>query len=143
VEGEKVARHLQRASFKHTNGSCLAEFEISWTDDFTSAYVTVPHLQLVCPARACVVLKLVLMAMDSRDAQTQEIRKQIPARVKTTWNLVFIFFFFLFGLVFRRPAPSQLLRVRPLSHTHAIALAPRLWWFTDDDVRRGCAHYCG
>jgi hypothetical protein len=42
----------------------------------------------------------------------QEIRQQIPARVKTPWNLVFIFPFFLVGLLFRRPAPSQLLRVR-------------------------------
>jgi hypothetical protein len=44
----------------------------------------------------------------------QEIRQQIPARVKTPWNLVFIFPFFLVGLLFRRPAPSQLLRVRAI-----------------------------
>jgi hypothetical protein len=80
--------------------------------------------------------------MDSRDAQTQEIRKQIPARVKTTWNLVFIFFFFLFGLIFRRPAPSQLLRVRPLSHTRDLLSTTPMVVLLTDDVRRGCAH-CG
>ena len=49
VEGEKVAQNLQRTTFTHTKGSCLAEFEINWADDFTSAYVTVPHLQLARP----------------------------------------------------------------------------------------------
>ncbi len=58
VEGEKVARNLQRTTFTHTKGSCLAEFEINWADDFTSAYVTVPHLQLARPSSFLIVLFL-------------------------------------------------------------------------------------
>lgn len=103
VEGEKVARNLQRTTFTHTKGSCLAEFRINWADDFTSAYVTVPHLQL-------------------------EIRQQIPARVKTPWNLVFIFPFFLVGLLFRRPAPSQLLRYRHYLCVVAFVTSVQMTW---------------
>lgn len=47
VEGEKIARSLLRKSFTHTQSSSLVEVEVSWADDFTSAYVTVPYLHLV------------------------------------------------------------------------------------------------
>jgi hypothetical protein len=87
VEGEKMAQLMLREEYEHREDDCLAKFNVTWTHDFISADAIVPLLKL-------------------------EVRRKIPVRVKTRWNIGLVSLFCLIGLLFRRPPPSSLLHYK-------------------------------